>query len=158
MKHKMAVIGVVILILIIVVPRSKIYKEFREEKRRKERVQKYLPEIQELILYFEDVLNGRILIEDKEHLMWIYAFNKEVYKDAVKQEGMISVWDIDMDETRGKAIVDMRWNHVLYDAAGKAISWGGDWDRIMIEKRDGDWVIIDISARIPSSAELKLEP
>ena len=71
---------------------------------------------------------------------------------------MISVWDIDMDETRGKAIVDMRWNHVLYDAAGKAISWGGDWDRIMIEKRNGDWVIIDIKARIPSSAELKLEP
>ena len=52
----------------------------------------------------------------------------------------------------------MRWNHVLYDAAGKAISWGGDWDRIMIEKRNGDWVIIDIKARIPSSAELKLEP
>ena len=47
MKHKMAVIGVVILIVIIVIPRSKIYKEFREEAQRKERVQKYLPEIQE---------------------------------------------------------------------------------------------------------------
>lgn len=158
MKHTMAIIGVVVLIVIIVIPRSKIYKEFREEAQRKERVQKYLPEIQELVTQIDDVLNGRILIEDKENPLWMYAFKQEYYRDAVRQSGTISIWDINMDDAIEKASIDIRWSRVRYDNTGKATSWGGDWDRIMIEKRDGDWIIIKTMARIPSSTELKLEP